>query len=278
MGYKFSCHKICFQLQLRVTITCHSLGRISPAFTFGEAGLWGSSALLCLLSLHVSQMLSQGTAAWVNIWRRGCERRERELGICMYPYSWNWFLESKLEIGSDFLRSLDKKRGASLFASSLLTSQFKSIAWVSSQSVHQEEMVIVVSVPPWESMQVTVVFALQMSFDSFKSSLWKRVHSLFLCLFPPWNPAVTLASCPSFASGFFLLCEDTSTLFTSLPSPVHRGSLAGIHFFWCSYIPEEMQPMFHLSFSWGLLGLGFFCCCCLSLHHFIFHRGCLFWS
>lgn len=193
MGYKFSCHKICFQLQLRVTITCHRLGRISPAFTFGEAGLWGSSALLCHRCLHISQMLSQGTAAWVNIGRRGCERRERELGICMYPYSWNWFLESKLEIGSDFLVSLDKKRGASLFASSLLTSQFKSIAWVSSQSVHQEEMVIV-SVSPTLRIHAgnSSFFALQMSFESFKSSLWKWVHSLFLCLFPPLKSSCDL--------------------------------------------------------------------------------------
>lgn len=99
-------------------------------------------------------------------------------------------------------------------------------------------------------MQVTVVFLPCKCLLSLLKAVCGSEFTHSSCVFfPPLNPVVTLASCPSFASGFFLLCEDTSTLFTSLPSPVHRGSLAGIHSFWCSYIPEEMQPMFLLSFS-----------------------------
>lgn len=64
-------------------------------------------------------MLSQGAAAWVDFLRRGCDRREQELSICMYPCSLNWFLENKFEITCNVLVSLGTKHGGSLFASGL---------------------------------------------------------------------------------------------------------------------------------------------------------------
>lgn len=109
-GYKFSCYKMSFQLELSITITFHRLGKISLAFTFHEWDCGDPVLCFVILCIQISQMLSQGTAAWVDIWRR-----EWELRICMYPCSLNSFLKklSKFEITSNFLVSLDKKHGAS---------------------------------------------------------------------------------------------------------------------------------------------------------------------
>lgn len=267
MDHKFSCFLICFKYNNYFSQTWKNSSSLYMSWR-------GILRIQCfaLSSVYTdpSQMLSQGTAAWVDILGRGCERREWELRICMYPCSFNCFLENKFEITFNFLLSLGTKRGAFLLQG--LASHFKSVAWVSSQSVHGEEMVICVSVPPWEFIKVTVVFALQMYFDASKSSPWKRIHSLFLCLFfLPLKSNCDLSFLSQLCFWLFFWC--VRTLLPCSPSLLFLVQFTAD--FWQesipSYIPEEMQlVMFRLSFSWGLLG---FFCCRLSLHHFIFRCG-----
>lgn len=82
-----------------------------------------------------------------------------------------------------------------------------------------------------------------------------------------------LCSVFSYSSFLFFFGEDTFILFTlsSLPSPVHSCSLAGIHSFCYSYISPVIPPVFQLSFIWSLLlfhvlGCFFGVVCCRTLN------------
>lgn len=214
MGYKFGCCKICFQLELSVTITFDRLGDISLAFPFHDVGFWGSSALLCHPCVWISQMLSQGTAAWLDILRGVCERREGELRICVYPCSLNWYLEDKFEITSDCLVSWATERGASQECSVWFkASHFKS--WVSSQSAQEEEVVILCVSPTLWFHEGNNSFCLVNVFCYFeKQSMGVNSLTLLVSFFPLKSYCdLSFLSQLSFWL-FFLVCQDTSTLFT----------------------------------------------------------------